>query len=732
MTVDIAGDSVMLAVFIRHEAIGTGRAISVRTSFARCGFCPAQKNQTTQAMKTIPSNFFRPLAVTVGLVCGMTLHAAPLTWFSGPALDTPMSGAATVVSGGNNILTGGDAYLNYDFPVSYPISLAATNAYWNFLPPFYSLNLAPGAVVSDGNIVIYGGSDGTNSQSLAFAYNLTGDTVPTLHSMNVARSYLGYAPDRNGNAYAFGGLDENGSALASAEKLNPTVNNANWTFIASLPVPRYNFPAVFNRTNFIYIFGGRTNATAGNETASVLRYSVSGNSWSNLAAMPVAVAGSAATLGPDGKIYVCGGTSGGVATSVVQVYNPVSNSWTISTPLPEAVTGAAAGVDSLGRLIVMGGVDINGNDLADVWRSQQLNAPDTIPGFIAYPSLVVKFLVPYVSSINATGNPQPTYQLVSGPTGMAVDSQTGGITWTPQASQIGTNTITVAASNFAGATNYTYNLVIARPPPSPITNLVATNITEFSATISWAPQDPVVGPVTYGFYTRHVTHSPRGSGSTVTYTLDFSSTNTSLTIFGLTPNTSTLYYVLATGVSGVSGYAPVSFTTPGPQPPVNFRMTGLTSTSITLAWDPSNAPVVTPRFEIWGWINNGVNSTSYGTNFTGTTATITGLTPGTQHQWGIRAFDAAGYVSGFNYGFTAVNPAPQPAQLSSAVSAGGGFQFTASLGNLQTVQIQAATNPGAAGAWQTIATFLPTNNPFTFTDPNAAQFPTRYYRIITP
>ena len=37
--------------------------------------------------------------------------------------------------------------------------------------------------------------------------------------MSVARSDLGYAPDRSGNAYAIGGLDDNGQPLSSAERL---------------------------------------------------------------------------------------------------------------------------------------------------------------------------------------------------------------------------------------------------------------------------------------------------------------------------------------------------------------------------------------------------------------------------------------------------------------------------------------------------------------------------------
>jgi len=55
------------------------------------------------------------------------LCAAPLAWFPGPSLDTPFSGAATVVSSGlGNVLIGGDGYANYYYPLTYPENLTAT------------------------------------------------------------------------------------------------------------------------------------------------------------------------------------------------------------------------------------------------------------------------------------------------------------------------------------------------------------------------------------------------------------------------------------------------------------------------------------------------------------------------------------------------------------------------------------------------------------------------------
>jgi hypothetical protein len=677
------------------------------------------------------------LAGIAPLLVGAGLSAAPLTWFPGPAIDTPMSGAASVVTGGKNLLTGGDAYASYFFPVSYPISLAATNTYWTYLSPFYSLNIAPGAVVSDGNVIIYGGSDGTSSQSAAFAYSLSGDTTPTMPSMNVARSYLGYAADKNGNAYAFGGLDANGNPLSSAERFSLANNNPTWTYIASLPGARYNFPAVFDRTNFIYIFGGLTDTIPGIESATVLRYSVNGNSWSNMTSMPVAVAGSAATLGPDGKIYVVGGTSGGISTNVVQVYNPVANSWTISTPLPEGLSLAAMGVDSLGRLIVMGGVDTNGNDVGDVWRSQQFGVADSAPAFTQYPGTSATYLASYTSSINATGSPPPTYSLVSGPAGMQVDYYSGVITWTPQGlGQIGTNSVTIQAANFSGSTNWTFTITVPNPPPTVPTNLTVIAMTENSVTLSWDPESPVVGPVNYSVYLRHVLHDPKGSGATIWYTQIGSTTSlTTITITGLAAGLAQAYYVVATGAGGTSGYAGIVATTLAAPTPTNLRVTGLTSTTITLAWDAPTGGIPVVSYEVLGWFN-GIAAQyplAY-PNINGTTLTITSLASGTAMLWGVSAHDTAGNVSGYDYlPSLVINPVPKPAALAAVVAppVTGGFQFTVQASAVQTTLIQATTNLVDPTSWVIIAT-NPPGNAFIFTDTNATLFPTRYYRVVSP
>jgi hypothetical protein len=690
-------------------------------------------------MKTFQFQKFL-LAGIASCLVGAGLSAAPLTWFPGPSLDAPLSGAATTVfGGGNNLLIGGDAYSVEE--------LAATNNLWTYQTPFNYATLGAGAAAAGGLVVYYGGDNGVSATSVTWSYSPS-DGTQLLAPMSVPRAYLGYAADRSGNAYALGGLDDTGQPLASTEFYSQ--DTTNWTALASLPAALYDFPAVFNHTNFIYTFGGFTNATAGTETALVFRYSISGNTWTTLAPLPVAVAGSAAALGADGQIYVVGGTVGGVSTNLVQVYNPAANAWVLSTPLPEGLSAAALGVDSLGRLLVMGGVDTNGFDVSDVWRSQQLGVTDSVPVFNLYPGVTNGgYLLPYSSTIGAAGNPQPTYLVLSGPAGLQVDPYSGAITWTPQAAEIGTNSITLRATNYAGFADYTYAIVVAPPPPIVPTNVTIAAVTDNSITVAWAPENPLCGPTTYNLFEWRFTGGGKGGSHGAFFPVGGGYTNATATISGLVPGTAHNYAVNAIAGGYSTPNSPIygAYTT-SPQPPVNVQLTGLTSTTFTLKWGPSAGPGQSANYSAITSYAIGQYLPAAGgvpyqvipkvTGLTNTVGTVTGLTPGSVAFWSVQAFDAQGYGSPGVYNILLVtNPVPAAPHLSAApasASQPGGFQFSAAEGGavMQTLLIQATTNPADPNAWVQIGTLLPAANPFTFTDTNAAQYPLRFYRVVAP
>lgn len=76
---------------------------------------------------------------------------------------------------------------------------------------------------------------------------------------------------------------------------------------------------------------------------------------------------------------------------------------------------------------------------------------DEVPVISAIP---VQWLVvgePFTYDVEATGDPAPTFSLTSYPNGMTIDSDSGVITWTPSAEQMGSRGVRVKATNSAGS-----------------------------------------------------------------------------------------------------------------------------------------------------------------------------------------------------------------------------------------------------------------------------------------
>jgi VCBS repeat-containing protein len=93
---------------------------------------------------------------------------------------------------------------------------------------------------------------------------------------------------------------------------------------------------------------------------------------------------------------------------------------------------------------------------------------------------------PYSYDVNAV-DPDPgdtlNYSLVSGPSGMAIDSATGLISWTPTNSQVGANMVTVLVSDSNAATaTQTFKITVANTNDRPIiTSTPVTTATEDAA-----------------------------------------------------------------------------------------------------------------------------------------------------------------------------------------------------------------------------------------------------------
>ncbi len=534
---------------------------------------------------------------------------------TGPGLSRSAGPRPSLSSGLGNVVIGGDAF------TAYPEGLVATNIYWTPLAqPFYGIYIAPGAVASGGQIIVYGGNDGTSSMSTVINYSPSDGSSPLgFHERAAFLPRLRCRPQRQRLRHWRPGRQRPAAFVrrglqSGLRHLGRHRQSPDGPLQFSGGVQRHELHLHFWRTHRYRVRDRnrhRRSVTPSTPTP--------GPRWRPC---PWPLPAARRRWGPTAKSMSSAALPAASRPMWFKFIIPPPIPGSISTPLPEGLSASAMGVDSLGRLIVMGGMDTNGNDVGDVWRSQQLGTPDSPPVLTQLPGTNAIYQGAYTSTIAATGNP---------PAGLCARQRPhrhdGGLF------QRHNYLDTAGAQSDRGHSGdhcghqlrRFHQLVFHHQRPQPAADdadqFISRRATEYSVTLAWTPEDPVAGSVTYSVFIPHPYHSPRGSGGGVNYQLIGSTTSTNITISGLAPNTSYAFDVNATGPGGTSGYAGIGVTTTGPQPPSNLRITGITSTSISLAWDPSPGPVPIARYEILGWIGGLFPTISYGTNFTGTTAT---------------------------------------------------------------------------------------------------------------
>src|ERR1043166_2853655 len=109
---------------------------------------------------------------------------------------------------------------------------------------------------------------------------------------------------------------------------------------------------------FIYAIGGRNFDLPGNGLGIVEAYDPLTDTWISKSPMPINLHAMTATLGPEGKIYVLGGTKSKTAQiNAGQGYDPAGARWTPPTPMAYGQECACSTFisDPNGEIVVLGG-----------------------------------------------------------------------------------------------------------------------------------------------------------------------------------------------------------------------------------------------------------------------------------------------------------------------------------------------------------------------------------------
>ncbi len=527
----------------------------------------------------------RPYAIQFhGLERRELLTSTALVWDVGVSLPSatavPAAYSGLNVYGAPGIIVAGGQTPGDSTAVE---ELGALSSSWTSYPEMNVGRVGPGMVSTPNGLLIFGGAGGSNETtplSSALMYDQTGVNSHAAASMRTPTMQLAYASDASGQAYAIGGVDNKGHNLATVERYNAGTNA--WTVLASLPASRSGAAAAFDGVNSIYVVGGAAavNGTTGNST--LYKYTISSNSWTTLASLPINIRDAAAVFTPDGQLDVFGGISNGKTVASVETYNPSSNTWITNTPLPSPLSSAAAVVDSLERIEVIGGFNASKQPVAGVEVTQVFGTPVSATSAItSTPGTNATELGSYTYQITANGNPLPVFSLASGPAGMSVDRVSGLLSWSVPATAVGSIPVSVKASDVLGSvtSSFSVNVPDTIAPTAP-GKPVLTGLGKTSATIAWGASTDNVGVTSYSVYWIYTTgHSGRGGGVTTHYVL-LATTNgstTSATVSGLPADSFDNLYVLAHDAAGnVSPYSGYVTVTPG-VPPQGFTVTGSNS-----------------------------------------------------------------------------------------------------------------------------------------------------------
>jgi N-acetylneuraminic acid mutarotase len=229
------------------------------------------------------------------------------------------------------------------------------------------------ALGSDGRIYVVSGNthyDGGLRAAMQ-VYDPKKDAWTEASPIPTPRTSAGIAAGPDGRIYVVGGADRE-SRKNVLEAYDPKTDT--WARLKPMPTSRDAPQAVAARGADgrirIYVIGGRDRSKAVVNLDTVEAYDPATDTWTTQAPMPTRRHAHVATLGPDGLIYVLGGTNMNVmSTNAVEVYHPIRNSWAKGAPMPHGLECAMATFTPgpRGEVLVFGGWDSHKRPVRDAW-----------------------------------------------------------------------------------------------------------------------------------------------------------------------------------------------------------------------------------------------------------------------------------------------------------------------------------------------------------------------------
>jgi N-acetylneuraminic acid mutarotase len=199
-------------------------------------------------------------------------------------------------------------------------------------------------------------------------------TWEVVAGMQAARQALAVAAAPNGKLYAVGGtelspINPEAQPLGLLEEYDPVADL--WITRSPMPTPRADLALVLALNGILYALGGtgtdvRRRGSAPDTVLDTFEaYDPATDTWRTLPPLPSPRARPGAAVGPDGKIYVAGGTVGAERLTTLERYDPATGAWEALSPMPTPRWWLALAPAANGKLYAIGGLgEPVGDDVA--------------------------------------------------------------------------------------------------------------------------------------------------------------------------------------------------------------------------------------------------------------------------------------------------------------------------------------------------------------------------------
>jgi Galactose oxidase, central domain/Kelch motif len=301
------------------------------------------------------------VAALVGIVSSALMAAAGNFTMTGPMGAARSEHTATLLTNGQVLVAGSIGYQSLSSAELYD-PLTGT---WGSAA---DLNTARGAhtatLLANGQVLVAGGVMDGSFTPLASTelYDPVGGGWTPTGDLNTGRLYHTATLLPYGQVLVVGGLSEpSGSRLASASAELYDPDSGAWNVARSMHTARVYFTATLLPNGKVLIVGGSDGLGYPTVYAGAELYDPSADSWTITGSMHARRYSHTATLLPSGKVLVAGGfdfnhtSETTIRVSSAEVYDPVTGVWTVTGSLNTAHANHTATLLPNGQVLVAGG-----------------------------------------------------------------------------------------------------------------------------------------------------------------------------------------------------------------------------------------------------------------------------------------------------------------------------------------------------------------------------------------